>query len=375
MIRAEIKELQKLYTLNNCSVTRISGCYVDGEKSIRERWSKNFLAMDEEDLLKYLEIFKKCLSGGMEKNLFTVPVKVDVQHSLEALRDSKLKNEDQLDAFYERIIDTYEYVGNYLILVIHDVYDVPGKTSDNIENEDASDTIYEYMLACICPVNLSKPGLGYNREQGVFTHLDRDWVLGAPEVSIIYPAFNDRAEDTDAALLYVKNLKEETKEFIWRLLGYGVKLSHTQEKKVFEDIVRETLGNAELKEVRAIQQTVMEMVTENNNQEPVKLQKSDIENILSKSKISDSKMRRFEGAFRDCVGEGTELTLNNIANMKSFNVDTDNAHIRIKPEYADEVSIQEVDGRKCLVMNIIGNVYVNGIEVYTDQREEQDDDC
>ena len=31
-----------------------------------------------------------------------------------------------LEQFYERIIESYEYVGNYLILLIHDAYDVPG---------------------------------------------------------------------------------------------------------------------------------------------------------------------------------------------------------------------------------------------------------
>ena len=53
------------------------------------------------------------------------------------LRDSKLKDDILLDTFYDKIIESYEYVGNYLILVIHDVYDVPGKASDGMEMEDA----------------------------------------------------------------------------------------------------------------------------------------------------------------------------------------------------------------------------------------------
>lgn len=31
---------------------------------------------------------------------------------------------------------------NYLILLIHHAYDIPGKTSDNIEMEDASDEVF-----------------------------------------------------------------------------------------------------------------------------------------------------------------------------------------------------------------------------------------
>lgn len=29
-----------------------------------------------------------------------------------------------MDAFYDLVIDSYDYVGNYLILVFHDAYDV-----------------------------------------------------------------------------------------------------------------------------------------------------------------------------------------------------------------------------------------------------------
>ena len=86
-----------------------------------------------------------------------------------------------MEEFYDKVIETYEYVGNYLILIIHDVYDVPGKTSDGIEMEDASDEVYEYIMACICPVNLSKPGLSYNAVENTFQNRIRDWVVSLPE--------------------------------------------------------------------------------------------------------------------------------------------------------------------------------------------------
>lgn len=47
------------------------------------------------------------------------------------LRDSKLKNDDLLERFYELVIENYDYAGHYLILVFHDAYDVMTKTTDN----------------------------------------------------------------------------------------------------------------------------------------------------------------------------------------------------------------------------------------------------
>ncbi len=75
------------------------------------------------------------------------------------LRDSELKDENKLNELYDKIIANYYYPGNYLILVINQAYDVPGMTADNIAMEDASDEVYNYILCCICPVTLSKPGL------------------------------------------------------------------------------------------------------------------------------------------------------------------------------------------------------------------------
>ena len=33
MIKQEINEIKRLFTPNSCSITRICGCYVDGEKN------------------------------------------------------------------------------------------------------------------------------------------------------------------------------------------------------------------------------------------------------------------------------------------------------------------------------------------------------
>ena len=41
------------------------------------------------------------------------------------------------------------------------MYDVPGRSSDNLEMFDASDEVYEYLVCSICPVSLSKAGIKY----------------------------------------------------------------------------------------------------------------------------------------------------------------------------------------------------------------------
>ena len=45
MTKQEISEIKKLFTPKNCSITRICGCYVDGEKNKKTELKQAFLAL------------------------------------------------------------------------------------------------------------------------------------------------------------------------------------------------------------------------------------------------------------------------------------------------------------------------------------------
>ncbi len=365
MNRAEVSEIKKLFHIKNCSVTRICGCYVDGEKEIKAQWQQPFLTMPEEELFKYLDIFRKCLSGTIGKTLTEVAPKQPKAAVLRELRDSKLKDKEQLEDFYQNIIDTYEYVGNYLILVIHDVYDIPGKTSDGITMEDASDEVYEYILACICPVNLSKPGLGYNSCEQCFTNLDRDWVVSAPELAVLYPAFNDRSEDLEKALYYARTMDTKVQDFAEHMFGYTILLTPKDEKATFNAIIEEVLGcDKNLADVREVIQAVEDMADEFIRKEEPKIGIEDIRDILVESGIKQDKINRLEDIFYGTVGSGTKLSLNNIVNRKDYVVATPRARISIDPEYKYDLSQRMIDGTPCLVLELRDSIInVNGIDV------------
>jgi len=269
MTKQEISEIKKLFTQKNCSITRICGCYVDGEKNKKTELKQAFLALPEEEMFKYFEILRKTLSGTLGKNLLTLefPLATEneggTQEFLLRLRDSKLKDDALLEEFYDKIIETYEYVGNYLILVVHDVYDVPGKTSDGIEMDDASDEVYEYILACICPVNLSKPGLSYNAVENTFQNRIRDWVVSMPETAFLFPAFNDRGADIHSTLYYSKDAEELKDIFVELLLGCPLPLSAGGQKETFHTLIEETLGETcDIEVVKNIHEKINEMVQE-----------------------------------------------------------------------------------------------------------------
>lgn len=170
MNKKEISEIKKQFTPENCSITRICGCYVDAEKEKKTELKEAFLSLSEEEMFKYFEIFRKSLSGTIGKNLLNMSFPLETeseggtQHFLMKLRESRLTDPVLVETFFDKVIENYDYPENYYIILIHAVYDIPGKSSDGAEMFDASDEIYEHVMCCLCPVKLSKAGLSYNAQ-------------------------------------------------------------------------------------------------------------------------------------------------------------------------------------------------------------------
>ena len=151
MNKKDILEIKRRFKKEACTFTRMCGCYVDADRNKITKIGETFLNLEDEEFYKYLEIAKKVLSGTIGNNLLELefPLAEEAaggrQQFLMGLRESRLKNDDLMDTFYDMIIDSYDYVGNYLILIFHDAYDVMTKTSDN-DKLDESEEVYEYLL-------------------------------------------------------------------------------------------------------------------------------------------------------------------------------------------------------------------------------------
>ncbi len=382
MTKQEISELKKLLTQRNCSITRICGCYVDGEKNKKAEFKQAFLALPEEEMFKYFEILRKTLSGTLGKNLLTLEFPLDseseggTQEFMLRLRDSKLKDDTLLEEYYNRIIENYEYVGNYLILVVHDVYDVPGKTSDGIEMDDASDEIYEYILTCICPVELSKPGLSYNAEENNFQNRIRDWVVGLPDTGFLFPAFNDRSSDIHSTLYYSKDPEELQESFAQQLLGCMLPMSAGGQKETFQTIIEETLGSdCDIEIVKNIHDKLNEMAEEHKESpEPLVLDKNEVKTILASSGVSNDHLAEFDRHYDETAGAKTSLVMNNVMNTRTFEVKTPDVVIKVNPDRTDLIETRNINGRDCLVIELGGNIVVNGITVRAEAPETEDEE-
>lgn len=371
MNKKEILEIRKQFTPENCAITRICGCYVDHEKEKKTELKKAFLSLPEEEAFKYFDIFKHTLSGALGKNLINMEFPLEqeqnggTQDFLLKLRDSKLEDDMLVEEFYDRIITNYIYAENYYIVLIHAVYDVPGKSSDGMEMFDASDTVYEHILCSICPVNLTKAGLTYNADTNNIEDRIRDWIVEGPVKGFLFPAFQDRASNIHSVLYYTKKPEDIQPELIERVLGSMVPLTAGDQKTTFQSLVSDTLGEeCDYEVVRNIHNNLNEMLEEAKEApEPLELSKPDVRKLLTRSGVTEEKLESFDEDFEQAVGERTTLLAFNITDTKTFRIETPDIIVKVNPERSDLVEAREIDGRRCLVIAIDDHLEVNGIEV------------
>lgn len=378
MTRKELNEIKSQYTLENCGILRLCGCYVDGERNKITQFNENFLNLPEEEKHKYFDIFKKTLSGTPGKNLIDMKFNVDAYADegartfLMNLRDSGLKDDRLLDEFYDRIINNYSYVGNYLIILINQVYDIPTVTTDNIEMDDASDEVYSYILCSICHVNLSKPGLGYDEEDNNFHDKKQNHMVDVPDVGFLFPAFNKRSADEDMTMFYTKDVSEFEDGLIDCLLDCVAPLPAKQQKETFTSLVSEAVGEeADLQVVKNIHANLEQIIEEKKQESPapVMLDKNEMKNLLEKSGVKEERLENFEEHFEMAAGEHGKLVASNVSSGKKFEVKTPDVVIKINSDKTDIVSTQVIDGRQCLVIQIDERLEVNGISVNPDTGE------
>ena len=373
MNKKEILEIRKQFTPANCAITRICGCYVDHEKEKKMESKEAFLSLPEEEAFKYFDIFRKTLSGTVGKNMLNLEFPLDAempggaQEFLLKLRESKLQDDMLLEEFYDKVIATYDYAENYYIILIHAMYDIPGKSSDDIEMFDASDEVYEYLLMSICPVSLSKAGLCYNAEDNRIEDRIRDWIVDMPDKGFLFPAFNDRSTDLHGMLYYTKKSGELQPEMIDQLLGAKMPMSADSQKETFQMIIEDTLGeDGDYETVRNIHETLNDLIEEHKDEpEPLALDVTEMKKVFEQSGVDPEKMENFDRNFEENAGEKASLLASNIAETRKFNIETPDIIIKVNPDRADLVETRMIDGRQCLVIPVDDHIEVNGINVRT----------
>ena len=407
MNKKDVMELKKRFKKESCSIDRLAGCYVDANKNKAIKFNESFLNMDDEEFYKYLEIAKKTLTGTLGNNILELdfPLEEEAtggkQHFLYALRNDGLSSEELLDRLYDLIIDGYNYVGNYLILVFHDTYDIITKTSDNMKL-DESEEVYEYLLVSICPVVLSKAGLGVREDENRIGARIRDWIVGVPDLGFLFPAFDNRSADIHKVDYFIRDAKDSHSEVISDVLGCAPRMTATEQRNTFSAIVKRAFANdtengeealiniqesfnarintgeelteSEINSIILTPETMDEILVENNIEgEKARVIKEVtldefMEELPPVSNLIDSKAlaaNEKEREKKELVKEVASLK-NKVSDLEEATSSSESGDVSIfvYPERADEIHTEIIDDKKYILIPVDDNssVKVNGVD-------------
>jgi hypothetical protein len=374
-------EVRKQLTREHCAIDRITGVFVDEDGSVIADLKVTFGALQDEELEKYCEIFKKVLSGKFGRNLFNLSFPLQEEETggkqwewYQLLR-SGLDNEEAAKEFLGKIQENYNQAGRHLILLAHGAYDIPGRASDGTEMEDASDDVYQFLVAAICPVVEVKEGLCYDAETMTFLNKRSDLGVQLPVQGFLFPAYNDRTPDIHELLYYTKKEDERHEELLDGLVGEAVEVPEGEkaQKELFTQVVEQTLGRScDFENVKAVNESLNQMIKQDADEggeeagdAPLELGKTEIRRVLENSGAPQEAMAHFEEHYDEIIGEGKTLSAENIAAGSTIQLKSPSIKIQVKSEMSSLISTRLIDGQEYICIPVQDDIELNGVRLLT----------
>ena len=375
MNQKELSELRRRFRPEKSAISHIYGCYVNGSREIISYLDEPMGMMPQEEAEKYLGLLKKALSGTLGRNLVDIVFSTqqvmdsDEHRFLMGLRDSQLKDGALRQSFYDKVIASLDMDGsNYLILLAHDAYDVPYKGRDGELQDDASDTVFSYIICCVCPVKDGKLELGFFSGENEFHSCAANQIVAPPELGFLFPAFDDRAANIYNALLYSKKADQLHQEFINAVFRTEPPLSAAEQREAFEGALTGALEDAcSIEVVQAVHERLRDQIVqhkETKDPEPLSLTAGDIGNILRDCSVPEERVSAFLERCGERLGANVVLNPVNLIESGKFEVETADAKLSLDPEHSYLLEMRVIDGRQYLLFPA-DSVTVNGLPVHT----------
>lgn len=373
MNRNEISEIRRRLNPEKNNITCIRGCYVNSRGEIVSTFNRQLLSMPQEEAEKYLAIFKRALSGTPGKNLVDVvfephQVMDSPEHkALMELRETRLLDDAKVDDFFSGIIGSIRMEGNYLILMLHDTYDVPFRGRDDVKVDDASEEVFSYILCAICPVKPTKPALSYCAPEQLFHNREEDWVVAAPDVGFMFPAFDDRASNIYTVVYYNRDTAQPHDELVATIFNADMPMPAPVQKDTLRSVLENALEeDLSYEVVQTVNEQLCDLIEERKNDKdasPLTVSKREMVAMLENCGVPDERLEAFEERYDEEFGQTVELNAASIVDSRQFQVRTPDVVIKVTPGRSDLIETRMINGSRYILIRADDGVEVNGVNI------------
>ena len=386
--KRDVSILRKLTTPKTSCVFRMASAYVSSGNVIHTDFGL-MPEMDEKVLHRYLQIAKKSVSGILGDTLLEMVFEKtreadQFQKELLSIRDSELKDERLLLPFYEAISENYstEY-SNYMIFLFYGAYDIPIRGKDR-RSQDESEESYRFLFVCLCPVDMSKPGLSYDPDEKRIEESPLFWQIKNPECAFLYPSLSGRHTDIDHVIHYLKKKVGKT-ELAASVFHCSYPRTKTDEENTLEQIFVDAFPDLSDKDAALLKtqrKLYLDTLTEEGKIDGnARLTEEMFEDIIDEIgvgaedyRIKDELIRGFQDNFADDPPLINSFVSNSFYDKNEDKLTILDLHekvsrhekqiqegspgvsgvrVGIDPERVGSLSVRAVNGKPCLVIPLI----------------------
>lgn len=376
MNKTDLGKLKRRLSPDGRNPIVIRGWYVNSKKAVISSFTRDLMSMTRTECEKYMQLFKRTLSGDVGRNLSQIAFSMDevlegATHArLMRLVDSQLTDEEASSAFVNALIDQTKFEGNTLILLLHDTYDtdfISPKEDEGALEDDKKSNVFKYILCAVCPVKQGKPYLGYDERGNEFVAKESGWTVSAPAMGFLFPCFEDMGANISQALFYSKDAGEDHSDFLSGALAVMNATTPKDSKESFQAVLMDALEEeCSLDVVQSVNEQLMDRLDaqkKDKQSEPEGIGGGELAQMLAESGVSDDRVASFREKFDTEFGQGAALPLAGITEDKRFEVRTPDVVVKVSPRQASQIETRVIDGVKYILIPADDGVTVNGISI------------
>lgn len=372
MNKKELNEIKKNFNEDSglFVINSFLSAFIDPEKNVKYKVCKPHSIIPDDEREVITDSLKKVLTGTIGKHL------VEYEFPRESFDDgkaqkllfdfvqSKMKDEELIDSFLERITTNIDYAASFTILTAHCTYSIMKKNRNDDIDPDRVTEEYNFIVTAICPANTNDVGLFYDEETGTISKkANTEMIISkVPTDGFMYPVFSDRSPDVNHVMYFSKKADKPNVSIIENVLDCIFVMSAENEKARFQQVLNAVCSDElNYNVITMVNDKIREVVDLSKNEtEAAKLNDKQLKHILADAGVSEEKLQALEPAYQQIVGE-TDLTASNLTDNRTV-VATPDVTINIKKDCASRLRTSSIEGRNCLIIDLDDpNIVVNGL--------------
>jgi hypothetical protein len=385
MKKKDVANIRKQFKLDNdlMKITDIFNVYIMKESSdIYHQESQPFPMLEQEQQELFMSNFKKVLTGQLDEKLFELKFQREVEdHSQlilhKGLQSSEVEDwKEQMLLIVAKMLKDVQYTMDTVVTFIRGEYFKPTKRKNEEAEESERDEVYKHSFI-LCSINKTeKP-----KKTLLFDYVEKEFKynvvvdpiinLTSPVAGFLFPCFTENSAAVNHILYSAGKANEPDTHFIENVLNGEATMTAQEDKVVFEEIVKEVVGDQlDTLTLANVYEEINRVMDENEEEDTPKLDYKDVERVLKVSGVEDVNTDKVEMAFQKVIDdEKYELKASSIVpnyKSKSIKINTKVANISISPQDLKFVKQVNYNGKRCLLIEIDEDTVIEGFKLISE---------